>query len=202
MIKDGIITVKKIEGVEVIIDLIPTSNKYARPKNPMEAQSITIHETDNKRVGADGRAHTEYVDNVNNYVSWHFTVDDEKIYQELPIIENAWHAGDGGQGMGNRTSIAIEICVNDDGDFMRAKENAKKLIRYLMEETGIDEIYSHHFWSGKYCPRNILNSGWDEFVKWVLDDDDMERLRKERDYWKKCALDMYNLAEKSLLGGR
>ena len=61
-----------------------------------------------------------------------FTVDDKEIYQHLPLNENAWHAGDGAEGTGNRESIAIEIAVNEDGDYNKAVENARKLAAYLM----------------------------------------------------------------------
>jgi N-acetylmuramoyl-L-alanine amidase CwlA len=167
MLSNGIIQEKEIYGCPVVADLIPTTNTKARPAYPMKASSITIHETGNKRVGANAAMHTEYVDRVQSNVSWHFTVDDECIYQELPITENAWHAGDGATGTGNRTSIAIEICVNEDCDFRKAKLNAKKLVQYLMRAEGLKEIYPHQHWSGKDCPHNILLSGWNDFVNFL-----------------------------------
>lgn len=199
--KNGVLESGELRGVEVVIDLIPLSNKYARPQHNMAPTSITIHETGNTSKGADAKSHTDYVDNVKSYVSWHFSVDDKGIYQELPINENAWHAGDGGSGQGNRTSIAIEICVNSDGDFGKAKENAKALVQYLMKETGIEDIYPHKHWSGKYCPRNILNDGWDKFESLLRDSDELETMRADRDYWKNAVYDMLNLAEKTTLGG-
>lgn len=36
------------------------------------------------------------------------------------------------EGTGNRESIAIEIAVNQDGDYNKAVENARKLAAYLM----------------------------------------------------------------------
>lgn len=83
-------------------------------------------------------------------MSWHFTVDDKQIYQHLPTNENGWHAGDG-DGSGNRESIGIEISVNQDGDYNKALENAKRLAGYLMNKEGIsaDHIYRHQQWSGK-----------------------------------------------------
>ena len=203
MIKNGIIQESHIKGIKVLIDLVPVSNKWARPANAMSPTSITIHETGNKRVGADAKAHTNYIDNMKGQsVSWHFTVDDKEIYQELPINENAWHAGDGGNGEGNRTSIAIEICINEDGDFEKAKENAKKLVQYLMRETGIKTVVPHKHWSGKQCPRQILAEGWDKFHSWLMEGDEtseLEQLRAERDYWKNAVHELLNLAEKTTL---
>ncbi|MDA3845497.1 MAG: N-acetylmuramoyl-L-alanine amidase [Vallitaleaceae bacterium] len=93
MIKGGIIQETEIHGTPFKVDLIPAENKSSRPALPMTPTSITVHETDNEDQTADARMHTIYVDNTRNYVSWHFTVDDNIIIQELPIIENAWHAG-------------------------------------------------------------------------------------------------------------
>ena len=49
--------------------------------------------------------------------SWPFSVDENGAVQGLPINRNGWHAGDGGDGDGNRKGIAIEICrdMYDDG---------------------------------------------------------------------------------------
>lgn len=93
MIEKGIIKEDNIYGVPFKVDLIPKENKTSRPALTMTPTSITVHETDNEAQSADARMHTKYVDNTRNYVSWHFTVDDGIIIQELPIIENAWHAG-------------------------------------------------------------------------------------------------------------
>ena len=71
--------------------------------------------------GADAAAHAAPV-------SWHYTVDDLSIYQHLPDGERAYHAGDGGSGPGNATSIGIEICVDAGGDFEQAKANVAALV--------------------------------------------------------------------------
>lgn len=164
-IKKGIIQENEIFGVPFRVDLIPTSNKTSRPQRKMTPTSITIHNTGNSKSGADAAANSNYVDNTSSYVSWHFTVDDKEIIQELPINEIAWHAGDGGSGKGNNTSVAIEICEHKGINFQLAKENACKLITLLeSEETTIKAMYPHKHWSGKYCPHLILDEGWDKFV--------------------------------------
>ncbi|HDR4514598.1 GW domain-containing glycosaminoglycan-binding protein (plasmid) [Bacillus cereus] len=153
--------------------IIPTGNSNIRPGYPMKPQYITIHETDNTSVGADAKNHAQYLYNqatgtTDRSASWHFTVDDKEIYQHLPLNENGWHAGDGTNGTGNRQSIAIEIAVNQDGNYDKAVENARKLTAYLMNELNIslDNVKKHQYWSGKYCPRNILDRGsWDDFLQ-------------------------------------
>jgi len=167
LIKDGLIQLDNINGVPFRQDLIPVTNKYSRPQNPMIPEYVTIHNTGNSKRDADANMHTEYVDNVTDrYVSWHFTVDDKEIIQELPIIENGWHAGDG-RGIGNMKSIGIEICENEGINWTKAKENAVKLIVFLLNSVTtlkLDPIVPHQKWSGKYCPHKILDEGWDKFL--------------------------------------
>lgn len=100
-------------------------------------------------------------------VSWHYTVDDHEIYQHLPDEESAYHAGDGANGPGNVKSIGIEICVNEDGNFGKAKQNAASLVRLLMEKHGIplDHVVQHNKWNGKNCPYTIRETGtWGAFL--------------------------------------
>ncbi|MCK9599222.1 MAG: N-acetylmuramoyl-L-alanine amidase [Sphaerochaeta sp.] len=157
----------KINGIEIIKDYIPKDNVTSRPGLPLIPEYITVHNTGNPNENANARMHTEYVDNTDRYVSWHFSVDDISIYQELPLDEVAWHAGDGHNGPGNRKSLAIEIC--ETGDYAKAEENAIALIRYLMEQFNIplSKVVPHRHWSGKYCPHIILDYGWDKFIERV-----------------------------------
>jgi N-acetylmuramoyl-L-alanine amidase len=151
--------------------LIPTKYKRIRPGIKMVAKYITIHETDNTNAGADAYAHARllYGGNGKRVASWHFTVDNQEIYQSLPTNEVGWHAGDGNNGPGNRSSVAIEICVNRDGNFTQAKQNAAWLTRYLMDDLGIsiNRVVQHNHWSGKNCPRNIRREGWKKFIDLV-----------------------------------
>lgn len=165
MIVDGIIELDNIYGVPFKVDLIPKKNTTSRPAFYMTPTSITVHNTANKARTANATNHTRYVDSVKDSVSWHFTVDDKIIYQELPINENAWHAGDGENGEGNRKSISIEITEHEGIDWEKAKVNAAKLIILLFESIPtLSRIFPHQHWSGKYCPRRILDEGWEKFI--------------------------------------
>lgn len=142
-----------------------------RPGGSNPCTYITIHETGNKATGADAEAHGAYVcgDSAEaSRVSWHYTVDDDSIVQHIPDEERAYHAGDGANGPGNAKSIGIEICVNEDGDFEKAKANAASLVRLLMKEHGIQaaNIKQHHDWSGKDCPHTIRHTSgaWAAFL--------------------------------------
>ncbi|PES74500.1 N-acetylmuramoyl-L-alanine amidase [Bacillus cereus] len=162
-----------IYGVPLKEMIVPTGNENIRPGYAMKPKYITIHETDNYSVGANARNHAQYLysqatGTTDRSASWHFTVDDKEVYQHLPLNENGWHAGDGAEGTGNRESIAIEIAVNQDGDYNKAVENARKLAAYLMGELNIplENVKKHQFWSGKNCPAIMIkNNAWEPFLQ-------------------------------------
>lgn len=142
-----------------------------RPGSVNPCGYITIHETGNAARGADAAAHGSYLNSVAGeaaLVSWHYTVDDHAIVQHLPDGETAYHAGDGPKGTGNARSIGVEICVNADGDFAKARENAASLVRLLMEEHGtpIGHVVQHNHWNGKDCPYTIRHTSgtWEAFL--------------------------------------
>ncbi|PFA76964.1 N-acetylmuramoyl-L-alanine amidase [Bacillus cereus] len=165
-----VFSVSNIGGVPFETKIIPASNNN-RPQNAMSPKYITVHTTENTEKGADARAHANYLVNGGDGKSWHFTVDSNRIVQHLPINENGWHAGDGNTGTGNRQSIGIETCENSDGNFEKALANVAKLVKFLMGQTGIGigNVVPHQRWSGKYCPRPILNrtGGFEGFKNMV-----------------------------------
>ena len=146
---------------------IPKGNQN-RPAHPMSPKYITIHDTGNASKGAGAKNHAIYAGRGVNEVGYHFVVDDKNIYQLLPLNENAWHAGDGGNGTGNRQSIAIEICENPESNRATAEKNAQQLTAYLMKKCGIPigNIRQHYDWNGKNCPHIIRarKNGWSDFV--------------------------------------
>ena len=75
---------------------------------------------------------------------------------------------------GNSASIAIEICVNSDGHLYMAEKNAAKLAAALLKQynLSIDQLRMHHDWSGKECPRPMIEGqsesmSWESFKKQV-----------------------------------
>ncbi|WP_304956760.1 N-acetylmuramoyl-L-alanine amidase [Virgibacillus sp. AGTR] len=151
---------------KIIKDFIPKSQTNQRPGHSMKPRYLTVHGTANEKKGADAEMHSRYLHNGagGRVVAWHYTVDDKEIYQHIPTNENGWHAGDG-NGTGNRQSIGIEICENSDGDFNKAVKNAQWLIKKLMKEHNIpiERVVPHKHWSGKNCPRLLLNM-WSTFI--------------------------------------
>lgn len=134
---------------------------------------ITIHQTGNTSKGADAQAHANIQSRLNpRQASWHYQVDDKEIIQSFPDTVKCWHAGDG-DGPGNTSSIAIEICINSDGDYKKAVQNAAKLTKYLMDKhrLGIDKVKQHGDWYRKDCPAQLRHGykgiTWDDFITMV-----------------------------------
>jgi N-acetylmuramoyl-L-alanine amidase CwlA len=156
--------------MEIKQKLIPASDKAHRPGYKLVPKYITIHETDNTKSGADADAHARLQFNGNDRdASWHFQVDDKEIWQSIPTNEVGWACGDGSNGTGNRNSISIELCVNQDGDFEKTKQNAAWLIRHLMgkDSIPISNVVQHNKWTGKNCPRKLRASGWNSFINQI-----------------------------------
>lgn len=151
--------------------LIPKGTA-ARPGYAMQPGYITIHNTANASKGAGAESHGLYMTQnggQNAQVSYHYVVDDQVIIRLLPDTENAWHAGDGANGTGNRKSLAIEICENPESNILNATDNAAELTAHLMKDWGISivNVVQHNHWSGKNCPRRIRAGepyGWDTFL--------------------------------------
>lgn len=118
---------------------------------------IVIHETANTSKGADAEMHARLQRNGFS-ASWHYTVDDKGAWQSYPDSVQCWHAGDG-HGIGNTQGIGIEICVNSDGNFAKAVDNAAELVRHLMAKHNIpiSNVIQHHVRSsfGKDCPHYL-----------------------------------------------
>ncbi|NEP03114.1 MAG: N-acetylmuramoyl-L-alanine amidase [Symploca sp. SIO2E9] len=155
------------------IDFIPSYNTN-RPGTKIKPKYITIHNTDNQKRGAGARAHAKYIKGQHaqkRKVSWHYTVDDQLCFKHLPLDEMGWHSSNAD---GNSKSIGIEICMNEGINQDAANKRAATLTAILMYDLNIpiDNVLSHHYWSGKNCPRLLLDNGkpgkkWEKFLKEV-----------------------------------
>ena len=131
---------------------------------------IVVHDTQNKNKGADADAHFNYFNGGNRNSSADFFVDDKRILQVNNYIKfYTWHVGDGKgkYGVTNQNSIGVEICVNADGDYNKAFDNAVKLIRHLMKELNIPPecVIRHYDASRKICPVSMSENSWENWGK-------------------------------------
>ena len=150
------------------IDFVPESKYSLKCSYSMTPEFIVIHNTAND---ASAKNEVAYMKNSSSATSYHFAVDDAEITQAVPLDRNAWHAGDGTNGKGNRKGIAIEVCYSKSGGerFLKAEENAARLTAQLLMERGwgIERVKKHQDFSGKYCPHRTLDLGWERFLKMV-----------------------------------
>ena len=134
----------------------------------MSAEFFVIHNTAND---APARREIEYMISNDLEVSYHYAVDDCEIVQGLPESRNGWHAGDGGDGAGNRYGIGIEICYSLSGGdrFLRAEENCARFVAAELKKRGwgIDRVKKHRDFDGKYCPHRTLDIGWERFLDMI-----------------------------------
>lgn len=152
-------------GLKLVQMLVPAGKHDIKCPNRMLAQRVTIHNTAND---ASALAEMSYMIGNNAEVSYHWSVDDLQAIQGITHDRNAWHCGDG-VGQGNMSSIGIEICYSKTKGHPRygqAEENGAKLAALILHQLGygIDRLYKHQDWSGKYCPHRILDNGdWEKF---------------------------------------
>lgn len=85
-------------SLPVITREIIATNLGNKPnENRVSTNLITVHDTGNAKPGADAKMHSNYINNGSGgaETSWHYSVGDDAIYQQIEDDEIAWHAGDG-----------------------------------------------------------------------------------------------------------
>lgn len=138
---------------------IKPARRDQRPGLAITPKSITIHSTGNPKSTAQNEA--DYVCfNSKRKASFHYVVDEKEIIQVIPCYEMAYHAGPDANGQ----SIGIEIC--ESGDRRKTLQNAADLVRMLKKNYKITEVTTHCNWTGKRCPRILIDK---PFIKDGLD---------------------------------
>ena len=138
-----------------------SSSKYSiKCPYPMKPRYVVCHNTAND---ASATNEISYMIGNNNSVSYHLAVDDTYVIQGIPFNRNAWHAGDGSSGLGNRYGIAVEICYSKSGGskYTAAEENAVYVMARLLYQydLGIDALKQHADFSAENCPHRIRDEG-------------------------------------------
>lgn len=152
-----------------LIQSLVDSSKYGiKCPYAMSPIGICVHNTAND---APARNEASYMKSNNNEVSFHVAVDDVESIQVIPFNRNAWAAGDGASGSGNRKYIHFEICYSRSGGakFIEAEKRAAKEIAALLKSYGwsISNVKKHQDFSGKYCPHRTLDTGWQRFLDMI-----------------------------------
>lgn len=157
----------------------------------MRPRYITVHSTQNYSRNGNARVHAAMLSrgalrgrkNSLGYITWHYTVDDHSIYQSLPDREQGQHADY--EGLGNRSSIGIEMCENRGNSRSQTLNRTARLIALLMREHNIplSRVVPHQHWrmirysdgrdlGHKNCPHFLMENGkpgrkWRDFLRKV-----------------------------------
>lgn len=131
----------------------------ARPGYSMTPIGVTIHNTGSSASAYNHMLYMTKNGGYNQSTSYHYVIDEKDCYELIPPTENAWHAGDGATGTGNRQTIAIEVC--ECGDITKAHDRAAELAGMLLKERGLTAqkaLFQHATWMAKDCP-SLLRAG-------------------------------------------
>jgi N-acetylmuramoyl-L-alanine amidase len=132
---------------------IPSNNMH-RTGTVINAEYLTIHSTGNPNSTASNE--WSWLTNPMNQrkAEFHIVIDENEAIECIPLNERARHAGD---TEGNNKSISIEIV--ESGDREKILRQAIRLTAHIMNEKkwSIDKLKQHKDWSGKVCPRILIN---------------------------------------------
>ncbi len=160
--------IKLSNNLNIIQRLVPVEKYGVKCPYSMTPQFIVVHNTYND---ATARSEINYMISNDNQTSFHYAIDDKEIVQGIPEDRNAFHAGDGANGKGNRYGISIEICYSKSGGerFIKAEQLAARFIAYGLVKRGwdIEKVTKHQDYSGKYCPHRTLDMGWQRFLNMI-----------------------------------
>lgn len=158
-------------------DKLPLSMYVYKCPYSMNAEGITIHNTGNTYGHDTAVGEIQYMQSTQSYTSFHYAVDDTTVACGIPTNRNSFHASDGAEGYGNRSTISIEICSDmeyDNDRFYKACLNAAELTARLLSDMygfcNVDKVFEHHDFApdGKNCPRRIREEfGFDWFKSLV-----------------------------------
>lgn len=154
--------------MKIVKCIIPKEKYNLKCPYVMNPSRIVVHNTAND---ASAIKEVTYMINNNSSTGFHYAIDDLQVVQGIPENRNAFHCGDGRNGIGNRQGIGIEICYSKSGGekFTTAERNASKFIAQLLIKYGwsIDQVTKHQDYSGKYCPHRTLDIGWNRFLNMI-----------------------------------
>ena len=160
--------------MKINTEFISKKCTYAGQNSP---KYIVIHETDNFSKGADAGRHAQAQAAGHLSASVHYYAGSDGVYQAAEHTDGTYSVGReyGGahavKDATNRNTINIEICVNADGDYTKARENAVELAKHLIQTTGIpaERVIRHFDAKGKYCPRKMMDNPelWEDFKRQI-----------------------------------
>ena len=150
--------------VHINRDFMSPRSRARRAAHSMHPRFITIHSTANPK--GDAAAHARALKRgAMGSLNWHFTVDQYRAVQHIPLNETGRHADRGGPG--DMYSIGIEMCEKRGQSIVKTFDRAAKLAAYNMyaHDIPLRNVVPHYYWTGKRCPHLLLDNGKPGF-KW------------------------------------
>ena len=150
--------------VHINRDFMSPRSRARRAAHSMHPRFITIHSTANPK--GDAAAHARALKRgAMGSLNWHFTVDQYRAVQHIPLNETGRHADRGGPG--DMYSIGIEMGEKRGQSIVKTFDRAAKLAAYNMyaHDIPLRNVVPHYYWTGKRCPHLLLDNGKPGF-KW------------------------------------
>jgi len=163
--------------MRVVANLL-TPNRGGRPGRKITPKGVVIHWTGDTNKGADAMANRHYFEtHPQDKVSAHYVVDDKMAVMCIPETEMAYHVYaeryryksgviDKLSAYPNGCTLAVEICVNSDGNLDMAIKNAVELVANICQRHGWTsaDLWRHYDITGKDCPRFFV----DDTLAWAM----------------------------------
>ena len=119
----GSVTKYMFEDFSINENWMP-ENHPDRPGTIMTPKYVTVHDVGATSASSNGKGTSNYCNQVKE-ASWHFSVGNDGAWQNLPMNEVAWHAGDGTStplkftdtGVKATGTDAAKVTISSDGYF-------------------------------------------------------------------------------------
>jgi N-acetylmuramoyl-L-alanine amidase len=147
--------------VQIKQQYVPSNKRNATFGTGNPRKKMVVHQTGNRATGANAQMHADL--QARGWgASWHIQSDDKEIIQSWPLTYRLYHASTGrASNGGNWVGIGWEICINQDGDYLKALDLAAEGIAQVMKQEGIpmSGLTTHNAEDprNKWCPAQILN---------------------------------------------
>jgi hypothetical protein len=154
------------------VDIRIIDHTRFRSFQPFTGQQFSVwHDTGNAKTDAEAEyrwaAGGRQGGSVGGYT---FIFDDDQIIQTGPMNEVTWAQGD---AYGNKVGWASEQAFGAGADFGKTLEIGAALhggICAMMGWAVDTHLVKHQYWTGKWCPGQILNKGmWSQVVRMTSD---------------------------------
>ena len=169
----GFINFYSTKKLNIKEGLIPEDHKENRPGTiRTSTEYITVHDTANSGASSDAQMHYNYVlgsEARQKQVSWHYVVDEDVTYRNIPDKEVAYHAGDGGRRFalldtGIRATGRIPVVTLKDGYYCLNGQKTN-LRPYVRDDNGVEYVDTTNWTTDKINEMGIqvevgANGNW------------------------------------------